>query len=141
MKAIISNNFQNSGVFSYPKLIFIITIWFAVFQYASDAIAITVTVNPSGAGDYTDLQEAIFADEVTDGSTILVAPGTYTAHTTTPVPGQSTFHIQKALTIQSTGGSSVTTLTVPATEYHYVVYIYADNVTLSGFTISGGYGG
>lgn len=70
------------------------------------------------------------------GDTILVAPGTYTATTTPEDPVNPIFYVDKSLTIRSTGGSGVTTLNVPS--WFAVIRIGASNVTLQGFTLTGG---
>src|SRR5437764_1205629 len=68
----------------------------------------TYTVNAAGGADYTDLETAIVNSAA--GSTLLVSPGTYTAHPTIPNPSASVFWINKSLTIKSTNGPGSTTL-------------------------------
>ncbi len=95
----------------------------------------TFTVNAAGGADYADLDTAIAA--VPAGSTISVAPGTYTAHPTSLNPTQSIFYIPKSLTIVSTGGSAATVLVIPAGQPQGIV-ITAPNTKVQGFTVNGG---
>ena len=75
----------------------------------------------SNAG-YATIQAAVDAASV--GDIINVCPGTYTENVT----------INKAnLTVDSTNGASVTTITAAVS--YYVVFITQPNVTLDGFTI------
>jgi parallel beta-helix repeat protein len=95
----------------------------------------TYTVMPTGGGNYTDLETAIV--DAPAGSTLLVSPGTYTAHTTDINGTASVFWINKALTIVSTGGPSVTTLVAPAGQVQCLL-ISSSNVTVQGFSLHGG---
>jgi hypothetical protein len=75
----------------------------------------------SNAG-YATIQAAV--DAASAGDIINVCPGTYTENVT----------IDKAdLTVDSTNGASVTTITAAVS--YYVVFITQPNVTLDGFTI------
>ena len=98
------------------------------------ARAATTTVS---AGD--DLQAAI--DAANPGDTILVGPGTYTAHTTVANPFNAIFDITKPLTIRSTNGAAATTLAVVSDSQGMqftAVRINASNFVLDGFTLTGG---
>jgi parallel beta-helix repeat protein len=94
----------------------------------------TYTVNASGGGaNYTDLETAIVS--VAAGSTLLVSPGTYTAHGTSIDPSQSIFWINKALTIQSVSGG--VTLVSPAGQPENLL-ISSSNVRVQGVSLQGG---
>ncbi len=95
----------------------------------------TYTVNAAGGADYTDLESAIVAAPA--GSTLLVSPGTYTAHTTTIDPTASVFWIDKPLTIESTGGAAVTTLVVPTGQVQNVL-VSSSDVRVEGFSLHSG---
>ncbi len=95
----------------------------------------TYTVNAAGGGaNYTDLETAIVNSPA--GSTLLVSPGTYTAHATS-IDVSPVFWINKSLTIESTGGPSVTTLVVPAGTAENLL-ISSSNVRIDGFTLQHG---
>ncbi len=94
----------------------------------------TTTVSSGG-----DLQAAIQA--ANPGDTILVGPGTYTAHTTAQNPYNAIFDITKSVTIRSTGGAAVTTLAVVSDSQgnqFTAARINASNFVLDGFTLAGG---
>jgi parallel beta-helix repeat protein len=111
-----------------------------VHQFGIDALESrrlfsTYTVNAAGGANYSDLETAIV--NAPAGSTLLVAPGTYTAHPTPLDGAASVFWITKALTIKSTGGPASTKLVVPAGQNQNVL-ISASNVTLEGFSLLSG---
>jgi parallel beta-helix repeat protein len=95
----------------------------------------TLTVNVAGGAQYTNLQTAISAANA--GDTILVSPGTYTAGPLNFLGNQSLFFISKALNIVSTGGAGSTVLAAPSGQ-PAAVQIVTSNVTLQGFTVTGG---
>ncbi len=95
----------------------------------------TYTVDPAGGGNYTDLETALV--DVPAGSTVRVAPGTYTAHPTALNGAQSVFWIDKPLTVVSTGGAGVTTLATPAGGNQGLL-ISSSDVDVEGFTVQGG---
>ena len=96
----------------------------------------TYTVDAAGGADYTDLNTAI--TDAAAGSTLLVHPGTYTAHPTTAYPTASVFWVNKPLTIKSTAGAGSTTLVAPSGQSQ-VLLISSSNVAVQGFTLNGGY--
>jgi len=98
----------------------------------------TITVNAAGGADYTDLGNAL--DAANNGDTITVAPGHYTAHATVDDPSASIYFVNKSLTIESTAGAASTTLSIPSGQ-NVGVWITASNVTITGFTVNGGYFG
>ncbi|WMW24959.1 NosD domain-containing protein [Methanolobus sediminis] len=83
-----------------------------------------VTVDDSGGADYTSIKAAIDASNT--NATILVYPGTYIENV----------NVGKQLKIMSTDGASVTHV-IAASAYDHVFEIVSDNVTISGFNISG----
>ncbi|WP_340820580.1 PKD domain-containing protein [Methanolobus sp. WCC4] len=95
------------------------------------ATAETITVDDDiGSAEYTSIQAAINASS--PGDTILVYPGNYIENV----------DVNKQLTITSTDGASVTNISGPI--YYdgilpyddHVIDITADQVTISGFTVS-----
>uniref|UniRef100_UPI001BD391C9 NosD domain-containing protein n=1 Tax=Methanomethylovorans sp. TaxID=2758717 RepID=UPI001BD391C9 len=84
----------------------------------------TLVVDGSGSQPYTTIQEAV--DAANDGDTILVYPGDYNENV----------HIYKRLNILSQSGASNTR--VSALELlDTALYVDADDVSISGFTVSG----
>jgi parallel beta-helix repeat protein len=94
----------------------------------------TYTVNAAGGANYTDLETAIVDSPA--GSTLLVSPGTYTAHPTS-IDVASVFWINKALTIKSIGGPASTILVVPTGQAQNLL-ISSSNVSIEGFSLHSG---
>jgi parallel beta-helix repeat protein len=86
------------------------------------------TGDGSSGNPWATIQHAI--DTATAGDTVYVNDGNYTENVT----------VNKALAIQSVNGASVTTITA-ANNTLNVFNITADNISISGFTISGATGG
>jgi PGF-pre-PGF domain-containing protein len=101
---------QGSNVDSFPLCIY----------YSSN-----VTVDCNGKGDFTSIQDAI--NNVDAGNHILVLPGTYTEN----------LIINKSVTVQSESGHPESVIIKPLDTEDYLILINADNVTLSGFTVTG----
>ena len=85
-------------------------------------------VNPTHS-DYSSIQAAIDATTTVDGDTINCAAGTYTENV----------NVNKLLTLQ--GAGSGTTTVNAANPDNSVFTVTADNVSISGFTVSGATGG
>lgn len=94
----------------------------------------TYTVNGAGGADYSDLQTAL--SDVPAGSTLLVYPGTYTAHPT-DIDTNSVFWITKSMTLESVAGPSSTVLAVPAGTPQNLL-VSASDVTVEGFSLEHG---
>ncbi len=84
-----------------------------------------ITVDDSGGADYTSIQDAVY--NANDGDTILVYTGTYTENV----------NVTKQLTIKSESGSPDDTIVRAADPNDHVFYVTADNVTISGFRVTG----
>jgi len=104
------------------SLILILIINYISIAPAKNVISInkTIYVNDEGFGDYTKIQDAI--NNATDGDTIFVDSGTYFEH----------LLINK--TINLIGENKKTTI-IDGNSTKTVIYISADKVTISGFTI------
>nr|MEE4266508.1 right-handed parallel beta-helix repeat-containing protein [Candidatus Krumholzibacteria bacterium] len=87
--------------------------------------AATITVNASGGADHLTISAAV--DAAQTGDTIVVSPGLYIDY----------FVVDKTLTLQSTDGSGITTISGPESGED-VLTIAAANVGLDGFTLTGG---
>ncbi|WP_231582824.1 nitrous oxide reductase family maturation protein NosD [Methanosarcina sp. MTP4] len=85
----------------------------------------TLMVDPSGGGDYTEVQAAI--DAANPGDTILVKSGTY----------EENLKVDKELKIWSDSRNPGDTIIQAADPAKNVVEINTDRVTFSGFGISG----
>jgi nitrous oxidase accessory protein len=89
-------------------------------------------VNSSYSGDeygtesqpYNTIQEAV--NGASSGDTIIVEDGTYSENV----------DVYKSLTIKSENGATSTMVTAAHSDDH-TFYVYADNVTIDGFTITG----
>ena len=77
--------------------------------------------------DYLTIQAAV--DIASDGDTIIVRDGTYTENV----------DITKLVTIQSEKGAGSTSVTAANSDEH-VFYVTAEDVTISGFTVTGATG-
>src|SRR5262245_13327611 len=108
------------------------------FQSTFVGMSVVLFANPLFAGtigvpiDQSTIQSAITA--ATNGDTILVAPGTYS---------EAVDFLGKSLTLQSTGGSTVTTINAASFNTSAVKIsdtFGAGPVNLIGFTITGGKG-
>ncbi|MCB9766098.1 MAG: right-handed parallel beta-helix repeat-containing protein [Alphaproteobacteria bacterium] len=97
-----------------------------ILLLACPAIAATLTVDASGGASYTSIQSAINAAR--NGDIVRVRPGTYTE--TIDTSG-------KNLTIESTSGSSQTTIDGTSGD-HVVSVSSGETVTLTGFRLEGG---
>ena len=85
----------------------------------------TIAVDDSGGADYTSIREAIY--NANDGDTILVYTGTYTENV----------NVTKQLSIKSESGNPDDTIVQAADPNDHVFYVTADNVTISGFRVTG----
>ncbi|WP_094227910.1 lectin like domain-containing protein [Methanolobus psychrotolerans] len=90
----------------------------------------TIIVNNSGSADFTTIDEAI--DAASDGDTILIEPGTYSENLALTENNISL--------LSSTGNSEDVHIISPDSD-EYTIHITADNVTISGVNVSGGYAG
>ena len=107
-----------------------IEIYFAIafvfMTMAAGAVgAKTITVSDSGALDYKSIQEAV--NHTSEGDTILVYSGTYTENV----------EIYKKLTIVSQSGNMDDTIVLAADSNDHVFHVTANNVTISGFNLTG----
>ncbi len=85
--------------------------------------AMTITVNTSGSGDYSRIQDAI--DNASSGDTILVYSGTY----------YENVNVSKQLTLRGIGNP-----VVDAGGSGSAITLAADGITLEGFTATGSNG-
>ena len=95
----------------------------------------TITVNSSGNADFTHIQDAIVA--ASEGDTIIVEPGTYTE--------RLSFR-KDNLTLRSSTGNPADVNIISSNPdkndpSNFAVFMMADNITLQGVTVSGGYYG
>jgi len=88
----------------------------------------TIAVDDSGGADYTSIQEAVY--NANDGDTILVHAGTYTENV----------NVAKQLTIKSESENPDGTIVQASDPNDHVFYATADNVTISGFRVTGANG-
>lgn len=95
------------------------------------AAATTYWVNNSTGptADFTSIQTAIDYANPTD--TILVYPGTYTENV----------YVYKSVNITSTDGAAVTIVIAAEPDNNVFAVYEADNVIISGFNVSGAFGG
>src|SRR5690606_18571371 len=99
---------------------------FFIVATISCAEAVTITVDDDIEGaNYKSIQDAV--DNATNGDTVLVYPGNYTENV----------YVNKELTITSLSENPVDTIIHAANSEDNVFNIIADNVTISGFGISG----
>ncbi|WP_440951755.1 right-handed parallel beta-helix repeat-containing protein [Methanococcoides sp. FTZ1] len=98
-----------------------------VLMTVGTASAGTITVNNSTGpvADFTSIQAAI--DAAVDGDTVLVYPGTYNENV----------DVYKELTIISQSGNPDDTHVRAASSNDYVFTVIANNVTISGFNVTG----
>lgn len=97
-----------------------------------DALAADLRVDPSGAGDFVDIQDAI--DAASDGDRVLVEPGTY--------PGGINLR-GKDIVLISTSGPMVTVIDSMDTPDESTILAISgepSSATVSGFTLTGGHG-
>ena len=113
-----SSSFQNRII---PVLFFLLALTVTV-PLSSNAATIIVK-----SGD--DLSQKI--KDASAGDTILVDPGTYTG------PKATGFVIDKSLTLKASNPDAPPTLTVPSGS-NINMAILSDNVTVDGFTVTGG---
>ena len=88
----------------------------------------TITVDDRGGANYTSIQDAV--NNANAGDTILVYSGTYTENV----------NVAKPLTIKSESGNPDDTSVQAADPNDHVFYATADNVTISGFRVTGANG-
>lgn len=86
----------------------------------------TIIVSSSGSGDFTTIGEAILA--ASDGSTIIVEPGTY---------NEGILFIDDNISLVSSTGDPADVSIVPPAGYNNAIAISADNITISGVSVSG----
>ncbi len=91
------------------------------------ASAADITVNNSTGpiADYTSIQAAV--DAAANGDTIIVYPGAYTENV----------DVNKELTIESDSGNPDDTVVRVADPSEHIFYVTANNVIISGFTVTG----
>lgn len=110
------------------SLVVFIVILIALLVFIGEsatASAKTLIVDPGGAGNYTEIQDAI--DSANSGDTIMVNAGTYTEN----------LKLELELNIWSDSRNPEDTIIKPADQDENVVEIKADSVTFSGFGIQG----
>lgn len=88
----------------------------------------TITVDASGGGEYKKIQDAINASK--NGDIIEVKPGTYVEN----------IIVNKSVTIRSTLGDPKDTIVKASDSEDDVINVAVDNVTISGFNITGANG-
>ncbi|WP_292389888.1 NosD domain-containing protein [Methanosarcina sp. UBA5] len=107
-------------------VIFLFILWTA----ASPAKAAVVTVNNSGDGNFTSIQEAV--NNAHDRDTVLVSPGVY----------RENIIVNRELTIVShstlSGSQTDRTYIIGTVSNNAIFNISSDNVTINGFHIAGG---
>jgi PGF-pre-PGF domain-containing protein len=88
----------------------------------------TIVVNGSGSADFATIREAIGA--VSDGDTIVIEPGTYT---------ENLYLKTEHISLISSTGNPADVRIVSADSDDIIIYVVADNVTISGVTAADGY--
>ena len=91
--------------------------------------AATITVDDEPDSDYTSIQSAV--NNANDGDTILIYPGTY----------MENVDVHKELIIISKSGDPGDTIVQADNPDDHVFHVNANNVTISGFNVTGGYYG
>ncbi|WP_292381322.1 right-handed parallel beta-helix repeat-containing protein [Methanosarcina sp. UBA289] len=89
------------------------------------AAASTITVDNSGEGDYTSIKQAV--NNSVDGDTLLVNKGVYVENVV----------VNKKLAIISKSGNPEDTIVQALNPGDHVFHVTADNVTISGFNVTG----
>lgn len=107
------------------KVPLIILIFIFIISSSATASAKEITVNDGSGADFRSIQEAV--NNSVPGDTIIVRPGTYTENILVNMTG---------LTIRS-GSKNNNVQVKPLDESESVFLIKADNVTISGFNITG----
>ena len=97
---------------------------FCIYCLSMEGTGAEIIVDAGGGGDHTTIQQAV--DNSTDGDTIIVKDGTYTENVV----------VNKEVTIRSEHGA-VSTSVHAKSESYAVFRVDADNVTISGFKITG----
>ncbi|OYT54456.1 MAG: hypothetical protein B6U72_02730 [Candidatus Altiarchaeales archaeon ex4484_2] len=106
------------------KLISIATLSLLSFLLISNVNALVR--NPGTGFNYSTIQEAIDNVSTLDGHTLVLDPGTYTENVV----------VNKSLTIRSASGNPSDTVVNASSSSSNVISVTADNVTISGFTIT-----
>ncbi|MGA9188760.1 MAG: right-handed parallel beta-helix repeat-containing protein, partial [Methanosarcina sp.] len=107
------------------KVLLIILIFIFIISSLATASAKEVIVDDDSGADFRSIQEAV--NNSVPGDTIIVRPGTYTENVLVNMTG---------LTIRS-GSKNSDVQVKPLDESESVFLIKADNVTISGFNITG----
>jgi S-layer protein (TIGR01567 family) len=95
------------------------------FVLAGNAMAETITVDLSGDGDYTSIQDAI--NNSYSGDSIVVKSGTY----------MENLIIEKSISIISESQNPDTVTIRPIDTQNYAIFINSNDVVLKGFTVTG----
>ncbi|MCD4690382.1 right-handed parallel beta-helix repeat-containing protein [bacterium] len=111
---------------------FILIVVALMVTVASSFATKTVTVDWTGAGDYTTISEGIAAVET--GDTVLVAPGTYSGE-----GNRNLLFYGKEITVMSTGGCDATFIDAENLGRGFMLTLSeGPGTVLSGFTIMNG---
>ncbi len=102
---------------------FVISLFFLSMGTASSA-EITVNNITGSVADFTSIQAAV--DAANDGDTIIVYSGIYTENV----------DVNKELTIISQSGNPEDTIVKSVNSYDSVLHVTANNVNISGFTVT-----
>jgi S-layer-related duplication domain len=92
---------------------------------AGNAMAETITVDLSGTGDYTSIQDAI--ENASSGDDIVVFPGLYSEN----------LLINKPISIRSELNNPETVVIRSVDNQNYAIFINSDDVAMKGFTVTG----
>lgn len=113
----------------WTRTLLIATLLITLLMFGGSVAAKEITVDDDGDADFVSIQAAI--DTANDGDTVLVYPGTYSENV----------DVNKELTIIAASENSDDTIVRSDNPNDYVLHVIANNVTISGFTVTGGYYG